>query len=46
MIVTRAGVSLISGTQNDIILSPGDQANSLKIRTKVFAVAKGESKWE
>ena len=29
MMVTRAGVSLISGTQNDNILSPGDHTNSL-----------------
>ena len=31
MIVTRAGVSLISGSQYDMTLSPGDHEKSLKI---------------
>ena len=33
MMVTRAGVSFISGNQYEIILSPGDHAKSLKINT-------------
>ena len=35
MIVTRAGVSLISGSQYDITLSPGDHEKSLKISNTI-----------